>query len=193
MIFELNEENINTMKKIAFFLSLVLVFSACTSTKELSSNRAENRKLKKLAEQVEITKAIESRRYIIKVDRLYATGGGIWDLVPRSNFVIINGEIASISLGYMGRTYFSRPISGINLNGRTIDYKMESNETKGTYKIQMAVKVGADKFDVYLTIGNEGFCSVSLNNPYIQSVSYSGTLVPLADSRNIPIQRGERL
>jgi hypothetical protein len=181
------------MKKIAFLLSVVLVFSACTSTKELSSNRAENRKLKKLAEQGVITKAVESRRYIIKVNRLYTTGGGIWDLVPQSNFIIINGEIASISLGYIGRTYFSRPISGINLNGRTIDYKMESNETKGIFKIQMAVKVGADKFNVYLTIGDEGNCTISLNNPYIQSVSYSGTLVPLADSGNIPVQRGDRL
>ena len=193
MIFELNEENINAMKKIAFLLSVVLVFSACSSTKELSSNRAENRKLIKLAEQAEIIKAVESRRYIIKVNRIYTMGGGIWELVPRSNFVIINGEIASISLGYMGRTYFSRPISGINLNGRTIDYKMESSETKGIYKIQMAVKVGADKFDLNLTIGNEGYCSISLNNPNIQSVSYSGTLVPLADYRNIPVQRRERL
>jgi hypothetical protein len=159
----------------------------------LSSNRAENRKLKKLAQQVEITKAVESRKYIIKVDRLYTTGGGRWDLVPRSNFFIINGEIASISLGYMGRTYFSRPISGINFNGRTIDYKMESNQTKGIYKIQMAVKAGADKFDVYLTIGGEGYCTISINNPYIQSVTYSGTLVPLPDSRNIPVQRRDRL
>ena len=132
------------MKKIAFLLTVVLAFSACTSTKELSTNRVENRKLKKLAEQAEIIKAVESRRYIIKVNRLYTTGGGIWDMVPSSNFVIINGEIASISLGYMGRSYFSRPISGINLNGHTIDYKMESNQTKGIYKIQMAVKVGAD-------------------------------------------------
>ena len=181
------------MKKIAFLLMIVLVFSACTSTKELSSNRTENRKLKKLAEQAEIKKAVESRKYIIKVNRLYTTGDGIWEMVPTSNFVIINGEIASISLGYMGRTYFSRPISGINFNGRTIDYKMESNETKGIYKITMVVKAGADKFDVYLTIGNEGYCSISLNNPNIQSVSYSGTLVPLSDSSNIPVQKGDRM
>lgn len=181
------------MKKIAYLLSVVLLFSACSSTKELSSTRVENRKLKKLAEQAEIIKAVEARRYIIKVDRIYTTGGGFWDLVPRSNFVIINGEIASISLGYMGRTYFSRPISGINFNGRTMDYKMQSNETKGTYKVQMSVKAGGDKFDVYLTIGDEGRCSISINNVNIQTVSYSGTLVPLKDPRSIPVQRGDRL
>jgi hypothetical protein len=181
------------MKKIALLLSVVFVFAACSSTKELSSTRAENRKLKKLAERAEIKKAVESRMFIIRVDRLYSLGSGRWDLVPRSNFVIINGEIASISLGYMGRSFSSRPISGINFNGRTIEYKMESDEAKGLYKIQMVVKAGSDKFDVYLSIGNEGYCSISLNNPYIQTVTYSGNLVPLSGSLNIPQEKKAKL
>ena len=181
------------MKKIAFLLSIVFLISACTSTKELTGSRAENRKFKKLAEQAEIKKAVESRRFIIKVDRLYTIGGGRWELVPTSNFLIINGEIASISLAYMGRNFGIRPITGINLNAHTLDYKMESDEAKGMYKIQMAVKYGEDKFDVYLSIGNKGSCSISLNNSYIQSVSYSGTLVPLAESKNVSVQKGDRL
>lgn len=193
MIFESCAINIIAMKKIAYFLTLVFLFSACTSTKELSSTRAENRKSKRLAEQADIKKAVESRKFVIKVNRIYITGGGSAEMQPQNNFVIINGEIASISLGYIGRTYFARPISGINFNGHTLDYKMESDGTKGQYKIQMVVKAGADKFDVYLTIGGDGYCSISLNNPYIQSVSYYGTLVPLADPKNITVQKGDRI
>ena len=180
------------MKKIALFLSVVFLFSACTSTKDMSSSRAENRKLKKLAEQADVKKAIESRKYIIKVNRLYA-GGGIFDLIPTSNFVIINGEIASISLGYMGRSFGSHRITGINLNGHAINYKMESNETKGGYKIQMAVTYGSDKFDVYLTIGNGGSCNISIDNAYIQSVYYTGTLIPLTASNNVSNEKGNRM
>jgi hypothetical protein len=193
MIFELCTVNIIAMKKIAFFISLVFLFSACTSTKDLSSSRAENRKSKRLAEQADIKKAIESRRFIIKVNRIYFRGGGSAEMQPQNNFVIINGEIASISLGYIGRTYFSRPISGINFNGHTLDYKMESDGTKGQYKIQMVVKAGADKFDVYLTIGSDGYCSISLNNSYIQSVNYYGTLVPFANPINVTVQKGDRI
>jgi hypothetical protein len=173
------------MKNIAVLISGIFLFTACTSSKELTSTRAENRKLKKLAEQADIKRAVESRRYVIKVNQFYGHGGGILQMSPRDNFVIINGEIASISLGYIGRSYSSRPISGINLNGRMLDYKMVSNETKGTYEIQMAVKAGSDKFDVYLTIGSGGYCSVSLINPYIQSVSYHGNLIPLPESGNV--------
>ena len=112
------------------------------------------------------------------------------DMIPTSNFIIVNGEIASISLGYIGRSYSIRQISGINLNGHTLEYKMQNNESKGSYNIQMAVKAGSDKFDVYLTIGNEGYCSISLINPHIQSVSYSGNLVPLTDTQKIIPEKG---
>jgi hypothetical protein len=181
------------MKKIAFVLLIIFLISACSSTKESGNSKAENRKLKKQAEQAELKKAIESRRYVIRVNRLYSMGGGRWELVPTSNFVIINGEIASVSLGYMGRSFASRPISGINLNGHTVDYKMESNEAKGIYKIQMAVTTGGNKFDIYLTIGNDGYCSLSLNNANIQSVSYSGTLVPIPDSKIESMDKKDRM
>jgi hypothetical protein len=70
---------------------------------------------------------------------------------------------------------------------------MQNNESKGSYKIQMAVQSGSDKFDVYLIIGDSGYCSISLTNPHIQSVSYSGTLVPLTDNQNIVPEKGNRM
>jgi hypothetical protein len=193
MIFESYCCKYNTMKKIVFLLSIVIFLSACTTSKELSSSRAETRKLRKLAEQTVVMKAVESRRFIIKVDRMYTMGSGRMDVVPSRNFVIINGEIASISLPYVGRSFGVRPITGINLNGKTISYKMESNETKGMYKIEIVVKYGSDKFDLNLSIGNNGTCNVSLNNSYLQAVSYSGTLVPLLKSNNNPAEKGDRI
>lgn len=172
------------MKKLAFILSVVLMFSACSSSKELTGGKGENKQSKKLAIQAEIKKAVESRKYIIKVNRIYTPRGGRMELVPQSNFVIVNGEIASISLGYIGRTFTSRPISGINLNGHTLNYQMENDQAKGMYKVQMVVQYNTDKFDVYLSIGNEGYCSISINNPYIETVSYSGNLIPLKENTN---------
>jgi hypothetical protein len=186
MIFELLHLNTITMKKIAFLFIIGFIFSGCSSTQELTGTRAESRKLEKLANQADIKNAIESRKYIITANRIYTPDGRIMDLVPRSNFVIVNGEIASVSLGYIGRSYFSRPISGINLNSYTSVYKMENNEVKGLYKIEMELEYASDKFDVYLTIGKEGSCDISISNPNIQPVHYSGNLVPLpAPSSNI--------
>jgi hypothetical protein len=176
------------MKRTAFFLLMILVITACSSTRNVSNSetagntRAENRKAKKLAEQAVVQKAIQSRKYVIRVNRLYSTGGRFVEMVPSSNFLIVNGEITSISLGYVGRSFGTRPITGINLNAHTSSYHMETNETKGGYKIEMSVKYGSDKFDVYITIGNDGSSDITINNAYIQSIRYTGELEPLRNS-----------
>jgi hypothetical protein len=179
------------MKKAAFVLTVLVLALACISLNNLSaqgdkSSRAEKRKLKKIAEQAVVKKAVESRRYVIKVNRLYSNGAAFYEMVPSSNFLIVNGEFASISLGYIGRSFGSRPITGINMNGQTYNYKMQDNESKGVYSVQMSVKYGSDKFDIYLSIGASGNCDISINNPYIQSIHYEGNLEPIPASMPTP-------
>lgn len=171
------------MNSKIFLLLIVLVIGvfSCTVSKESYSLRAEKRKAERLAAQVAIKKAIESRRFVLKMDKIILPDGLMVDLVPRNNFIIINGEIISVSLGYAGRSFGARQISGINFNGRTGRYLMKSDEAKGIYNIQVeAITPNKDKFDIYLTLGENGYCSASVNNPYIQSVSYRGVLVPLS-------------
>jgi hypothetical protein len=169
------------MKKMAIILMTFLIVSACSSTKEVRLANSEKKATRKLAEQVVVKKAVEARRYIIKVNRMYLMGGGFVDMIPTSNFIIVNGESASISLGYIGRQYGGRPISGINMNGETVKYELKSDETKGVYNIDMEVKSNNYKFNLYMTIGSSGSANVSLVNSYIQTVSYSGSLVPIGD------------
>ncbi len=187
------------MKKAIFFLAAFLIASMCLSFTDISAqgekpSRAEKRKLRKISEMAQVKKAVESRRYVIKVRRLYTNGGGFYEMVPTANFVIINGEFASISLGYVGRSFGIHPITGINLNGRTYSYKMQ-DRTKGQgYDVQLAVKYGGDKFDVYLTIGPSGSCGITINNPYIQSIRYEGDLEPIpASQATPPTDRLERM
>ena len=167
------------MKKIAFLIAIVIILGSCSSSKEASITKHETKNQKKLAEQEAIKKAVESRRYIIKLNKLYSTNGGTIDLVPTSNFVIINGGIASVRLFYAGITQFSRPVSAINFNGHTITYEMKSDQAKGTYTINTRVNKGADDFDLYITIGISGSASLSVINPHIQSVSYRGEVMPI--------------
>jgi hypothetical protein len=180
------------MKKAAFVLTAMILAIICISFNNTSSaqndksSRAEKRKLKKMAEQAVVKKAVESRRYVIKVNRLYSNGAAFYEMVPTSNFLIVNGEFTSISLGYIGRSFGSRPITGINMNGQTYNYKMQDNESKGVYSVQMSVKYGSDKFDIYLSIGASGNCDITINNPYIQSIRYEGNLEPIPASMPTP-------
>lgn len=169
------------MKKLVFIGLIPFLIAACSTTKEVGISRAERRLNSKAAELATVKKAVESRRYIIKMDRIYMPRGGWADLVPRRNYIIVDGELASISLGYVGRS-FGRPITGINLNGQATKYKLESNEAKGVYNVNMEVKFKNNTFDLYLSIGSRGRCSVSINNAQIQTINYTGRLVPVSES-----------
>ena len=53
------------------------------------------------------------------------------ELIPRANFIIIDGEKAVISTAYLGRQYDIKPIAGINMRGRAEDYALYQQHLKG--------------------------------------------------------------
>jgi hypothetical protein len=176
------------MRKLLFFLAILPLLSACSATKDVQSSRAEMRKDKKIAEQAIVKKAVESRSYIIKLDRMYLMHGGIVNLYPRVNFIIIDGNKAVISTAYFGRQYDIRPIAGISMYGRPTDYELTYNISKGIYEVHSVIKNDSNSFDLYLTIGKGGNCTVSFNNMKLDYVSYKGYLVPVKKKVTMPLQ-----
>jgi hypothetical protein len=162
------------MKNFVYIIIASILLTSCASSKT-KSTRLE----KKAAETEMVKRAVEARQYVIRMDKIFMQGSGMADLVPKSNFFIMNGEIASVSLAYLGRTYYIRPITGLNFNGQTTRYEMQSDAEKGIYSIHVEIQTNGNKFDFYLNIGTSGNCDLSVTNPHIQSVSYKGTLVPL--------------
>ena len=175
------------MNKILFSLAAALLITSCTSTKEVAMTRKEARNERKLAKLAEVKKAVEARRYIIKVSRLYTSGGGILELIPRANYIIVDGELASVSLGYVGGSYGGRAITGMNFSGRTVKYELVSNTSKNTFDISMKVAKGSSTFDFYITVDQSGWCNVSVNNLNIQTTSYRGQVVPVTGNIKGPV------
>ncbi len=175
------------MKKLLFIITTLLVITSCATTNETGLSKSELRNEKKLAEQETVKKAVESRRFIVKFDKIYFSHGGIVDLLPRSNYIIIDGEKAVISAAYLGRQWDIKPISGINVIGRTQNYELK-NTSKGMYEIKMKVSRDGNSFDIFLTISKNGSCSASLSSMRIENVRYRGQIVPIKDKINNPPQ-----
>jgi len=159
----------------------MLLLSSCATMNETRTARGELKNEKKLAEQEQVKKAVDSRRFIIKLDRLYFTHGGIVNLRPRNNYLIVDGEKAIISAAYIGKQYDIQPIAGINVKGKTSKYEMASDLEKGKYEIKMEVINGINSFNIHLTIGRNGSCNVFINNVRIDLVRYSGHIVPIKE------------
>lgn len=179
------------MKKLLFILMTAFIFSACATTNEAGKSRADIRHEKDLVNQAIVKQAIESRRFIVKLDRMYLTGGMV-QLKPRANYIIVDGRKAIINAAYMGRQWDIRPIAGINMKGVASDFELTNQVSKGVYKISMKVDNNSGTFDVYMTVGKDGSVNATLNNVRIQNVRYTGYVVPISD-RNIPLQNYESI
>jgi hypothetical protein len=163
------------MKKTLFIsaalLSLVFI-SSCSPL--LKPGISGNKKV----DEGTISKAIESRKFIIKLEQLY-TYGGIVDLKPRANYILIDGNNAIISAAYFGRQYDVRPIAAINVRGKTTRYEVTRKISKGRYDISLKVDNGSNTFNVNLNIDKNGYASASVDNIRIQNARYGGYIVPI--------------
>jgi hypothetical protein len=116
------------------------------------------------------------------------------ELVPRANFIIVDGDRAVISTAYLGRQYDARGIAGIDIRGKALEYAVTSKLSKGSYEIKLKVSNGrATSFDVYLTITKNGYCNASVSNLKIDNIRYSGYLVPISDDPNKVLEEGNMI
>jgi hypothetical protein len=167
------------MKKLIFILTGMAVMSACATSKVEDTTKKESGAAKNAIVQAEIRQAVEMRTFIVKFDRLYTSRGGMVDLIPKANYIIVNGDKVIISAAYIGQQYGFRPIKGIDMRGKAVSFELKNNTSKGLYEINMKVKNESNTFDVYLTVNNDGNCNTSLASYRIDHVRYTGTFVPL--------------
>jgi len=178
------------MKKLFVLIISLVVLGSCTTTKEAKLSRAELHKEKKLVDQALVKNAVESKRYIIKFDRIYLPYGGIIELMPRANYLIIDREKAILNTAYLGRQYDIKQIAAINIRGRAMNYAETDNLSQGSYEIKLKLENGGfNSFDVSIRISKNGYCSASVSSLKINNVTYDGYLVPIIDKTNkIPLE-----
>jgi hypothetical protein len=186
MEFEMIITKTYAMRKLLLIISVIAFLAPVADASEPVSSDRSKRAERKLAKQEKIKEAVESKSYAIELDRLFMSRYGSVNLNPRMNYIIINGNKATISAGYMGRQCGLTPVAGIRLTGRPSVYKMQKNESKGNYRIVMEVAGGNDNFHITLTISENGNCSALISGIRIDDSRYSGTLVPLGKKQKVP-------
>jgi hypothetical protein len=164
------------MKNLFILIIFAVLMPACSTSKEVASSRKEKKDTKELV----VKNAVESRKYIIKLQRLYSAHGSYFDLVPTANYIIIDGDKAVISTAYFGRQFDVRPIGAINTRGQAENYELTSNQNKGKYEVSLKVDNGSSNtFKLNITINKSGTCYASVSSIKIDNVRYSGYLVPI--------------
>jgi len=160
------------MKNLIYILLAVSLFTvSCSGLKNSSQDRAE----RELMKREDVKKAIESQQMIIKVDRIYANRGRIMDIHPRNNFIIIDRDRTRVSLAYVGKSFSIRPVAAINFSGKVKSGIVDTN-SDGSYDLRFELVQENEKFDVNINVTSTGYVNMSVANPRIDFVRYSGTL-----------------
>lgn len=165
------------MKTRVLIIAQILLLASCASNNLQKTARTELKQEKKAAQQEIIRKSVESGSYLIKMDRLYMLGGGFVNLLPSSNYIIIkNGEVR-MRVGYIGRSYDVRNISGINLSGTASSYQLISDQTKNIFTVKAEVEDNGDLFNIDISVTGDDYCYATISNIRIETQRYSGHLV----------------
>jgi hypothetical protein len=171
------------MKTLIYLLTILIIVSSCATTNEGKTTVDESSGEMKPADPELIKYAVESRRFIIKFDKCYPMGGGMIDLYPKRNYIVIEGEKALLSVAYFGRQYYSRAIAGFNMKGRTLNYQAIQKSSGGLYNIKMKLGNEKNSFDIDLKIDKNGECTASVSNARTDYSRYRGYIVPIQPSQ----------
>ena len=149
----------------------ILLVTSCSSSRFNSANNELRNSIRK----EEIKNAVESDRYIIKINRVMARRGPSIDLKPSNNYIIIDRDLARVNLAYVGRSHDTRGIMAINMTGKVIERKVRQRNNGG-YEIKLKIKQNNDQFNVSISTGASGYSSVNINHLRLDSSRYLGNM-----------------
>ena len=125
---------------------------------------------------------IEHQSFILEAERLQDNRGNTVNVSSMINFIAcdsVNGVIQIGSNHYIG----GNGVGGVTVEGPVTNYKYSLNEKKGTYSVSFNVRSTIVAYDVRMSVYGEGRAEASVTSNWPGRLSYSGYLVPPANSK----------
>lgn len=182
MEFEMVITNQSSMKKLFIIILTAISIVASAGPSE-----------KKAARQKAVKEAVESNRFAIELNKLYLSRYGVVNLHSGRNYIIIDGNKASVSAAYLGRQRGLYPVAGIRLTGEPSVYKLKKNESRKNYRIEMEVTAGSDLFHITMVISDNGHCTTTISGAKMDSTRYSGNLKPIETGKKKKIREPDAI
>jgi hypothetical protein len=167
------------MRKIFLFLVSVFLISSSVINGMSGFTDSAGSNDRKSEKQETVKKAVESKSFVIELEKMYMPSYGNVDLIQENNYILIDGNMTDISAGYIGRQMSSHAIAGIKVTGIPSSYRIKKDDSKGKYVIEMEIKSETDTFHIIMTINKDGYCTALISGMKMDETKYSGNLVPL--------------
>lgn len=184
------------MKKIIALMMLVFIgaSTAMYAQESKSENRRAERKAQRDAEKArekreearayaDAVQAINNRKFVLEADRITFKRGRSAFVTSNTNFVLLNGEKASVQVAFNGPYAGPNSIGGITVDGRVGEVKTATDK-KGNVTCSfnvMGVGISA-QVSIRLTHDTNN-ASVTINPNFNSNrLSLDGKVIPLSES-----------
>jgi len=170
-------------------------FSQYTSPEDQLLSKKEQRRLArehKLAEKHaeeeknrEITAyMVNDHRFILEADFISGRSGSRYPVNSTLNFILVDSTEAVIQLGSAYGIGYNG-VGGITIEGSITKYELIEKQSKNavSYSITLFVMSSLGTYDIQLWVSSSGNADATVRGNFSGSVTYSGKLVPLGQSR----------
>lgn len=184
------------MKKIIVLLMLVFIGASTTiyAQESKSESRRAERKAQRDAEKArekmeeerayaDAVQAIKDRKFVMEVDRVTFKRGRSAYVTANTNFILLNGEKASVQVAFNGAFAGPNGIGGVTVDGRVGDIKTTTDK-KGNVSCSfnvMGVGISA-QVSIRLAHGSSNVSATINPNFNSNRLSLDGKLIPLSES-----------
>lgn len=184
------------MKKIIVLLMLVVVGASTTiyAQESKSESRRAERKAQRDAEKArekivqerayaDAVQAIKDRKFVMEVDRVTFKRERNVFVTSNTNFILLNGEKASVQVAFNGAFAGPNGIGGVTVDGRVGDIKTTTDK-KGNVSCSFnVIGVGISaQVSIRLAHGSNNVSATINPNFNSNRLSLDGKLIPLSES-----------
>ena len=183
------------MKRIITLITLVLVSAstlmyAQSSSETRQAERKAQREAQKAREKAEnernyaiAVQALKEGKFVLEADQLVFKRGRSAFVSSTTNFVLMDGEHASVQIAANNALAGPNGIGGITVDGSRKEMKITTDK-KGNVNCSFSVQDIGISAQVYITLTNGGNNASARISPNFNSntLTLNGVLVPLSQS-----------
>ena len=183
------------MKRIITLITLVLVSAstlmyAQSSSETRQAERKAQREAQKAREKAEnernyaiAVQALKEGKFVLEADQLVFKRGRSAFVSSTTNFVLMDGEHASVQIAANNALAGPNGIGGITVDGSRKEMKITTDK-KGNVNCSFSVQGIGISAQVYITLTNGGNNASARISPNFNSntLTLNGVLVPLSQS-----------
>ena len=176
------------MKRIITLITLVLVSAstlmyAQSSSETRQAERKAQREAQKARNYTIAVQALKEGKFVLEADQLVFKRGRSAFVSSTTNFVLMDGEHASVQIAANNALAGPNGIGGITVDGSRKEMKITTDK-KGNVNCSFSVQGIGISAQVYITLTNGGNNASARISPNFNSntLTLNGVLVPLSQS-----------